>query len=177
MTLMVKGTLESEFRTIFWPTRLTYSVTTGSVTIFALDSTCWANCLPIAICFSTLYQLPRPLLQPTLRLPMASMLRMLGVGLSSSLAANRLEQIEKIARRTRALRFMERTPDSTAEVDGKNRRHNVVRILTCLEAGAEHSVACKLLLVSASFRESRRRGARRSPVGRVAPVVWPEAAG
>ena len=31
MTLMVKGTLQSEFLTMFWPMRLTYSAMTGSV--------------------------------------------------------------------------------------------------------------------------------------------------
>src|SRR5207244_2848363 len=52
--------------------RFTYSVITGSWISFTVDSTCWAYCLPIAICFSTPYQLPIPVLQPTLRLPTAS---------------------------------------------------------------------------------------------------------
>src|ERR1700757_2909572 len=73
MTLMVKGTLASELRTRFWPTRLTYSVMTGSLTSLALCSTCCENCRPSATCFSSEYQLPIPLSQPTLRLPMASM--------------------------------------------------------------------------------------------------------
>src|SRR5581483_940351 len=72
MTLMVKGTCESELRTRFCPTRFTYSVITGSCTSLTVDSTCWAYDLPIAICFSTLYQLPKPRLHPTLRFPTAS---------------------------------------------------------------------------------------------------------
>src|ERR1700686_4150013 len=71
MTLMVKGTWASELRTRFWPIRLTYSVTTGSWTIFTLFSTCIAYCLPILISLSSEYQLPMPR-PPTLRLPMAS---------------------------------------------------------------------------------------------------------
>src|SRR5450631_4242257 len=72
ITLMVKGTCASEFRTRFWPRRFTYSVTTGSLNILDCDSTCMEKDLPMAICFSMLYQLPMPRLQPTLRLPMAS---------------------------------------------------------------------------------------------------------
>src|SRR5215469_12606960 len=78
---MVKGTFASELRTRFWPTRFTYSVMTGSLTIFAPCSTCCEYARPIATCLSSEYQLPMPLLQPTLRLPMASMLFMvLGLG-------------------------------------------------------------------------------------------------
>src|SRR5215469_12688896 len=73
ITLMMNGTFESELRTRFWPTRFTYSVTTGSETSFTPCSTCWEYCWPMATCFSSEYQLPAPLLQPTLRLPMASM--------------------------------------------------------------------------------------------------------
>src|SRR6266446_1969599 len=36
MTLMVKGTFASELRTRFWPTRFTYSVTTGWSIIFKI---------------------------------------------------------------------------------------------------------------------------------------------
>jgi len=52
-TLMVKGTLASELRTIFWPTRLMYSATIGSSTTLACFSTSAANCLPMAISFSS----------------------------------------------------------------------------------------------------------------------------
>ena len=38
MTLMVNGTLQSEFLTMFWPTRFTYSVITGSVMKWVLFS-------------------------------------------------------------------------------------------------------------------------------------------
>src|SRR5258707_87663 len=72
ITLIVNGTWASELRTRFCPTRFTYSVTTGSWISLTLDSTCWAYCLPMAICFSTPYQLPMPVLQPTFRLPTAS---------------------------------------------------------------------------------------------------------
>src|ERR1700681_1767388 len=72
MTLIVNGTCETELRTRFWPRRFTYSVITGSLTIFDCDSTCWENALPMAICFSRLYQLPIPRSQPTCRLPIAS---------------------------------------------------------------------------------------------------------
>src|SRR4051794_2000298 len=74
MTLMVNGTFASELRTRFCPTRLTYSVTIGSLISLALCSTCCEYCWPMPTCFSSEYQLPIPLLQPTLRLPMASML-------------------------------------------------------------------------------------------------------
>src|ERR1019366_672222 len=81
ITLMVNGTLASELRTRFWPSRLMYSVTTGSCTILAVCSTCCEYARPMATCLSSEYQLPIPLLQPTLRLPMASMLfRVLGLG-------------------------------------------------------------------------------------------------
>src|SRR5579859_5423796 len=71
-TLMVNGTCASEFRTRFCPMRFTYSVTTGSFTSFIWDSISCAYRRPVATCPSTEYQLPRPLLQPTLRLPTAS---------------------------------------------------------------------------------------------------------
>src|SRR5438270_8051345 len=48
-----------------------YSEITGSLMTFDCDSTCCEICLPRAICFSRLYQLPMPRAQPTLRLPMA----------------------------------------------------------------------------------------------------------
>src|SRR5690348_10761759 len=67
---MVKGTLASELRTRFCPTRFTYSLTTGSLTIFTLDSIMAAYCLPMATSFSMEYQLPRPL-PPMPRSPMA----------------------------------------------------------------------------------------------------------
>src|SRR5438552_16608000 len=72
ITLIVNGTCESELRTRFWPRRLMYSETTGSLMIFDCDSTCWEICFPMAICFSRLYQLPMPFAHPTLRLPIAS---------------------------------------------------------------------------------------------------------
>src|SRR3974377_193165 len=70
---MVKGTLESEFLTRFCPMRFTYSVITGSCTSLTPCSTCCEYCCPIATCFSSQHQFPAPVLQPTLRLPMASM--------------------------------------------------------------------------------------------------------
>src|SRR5690349_10858162 len=72
ITLMVNGTWESEFRTMFCPRRLMYSETTGSPMTLDWLSTCMEICLPMAICFSRPYQLPMPLAQPTLRLPIAS---------------------------------------------------------------------------------------------------------
>src|SRR5215813_4749352 len=69
---MVNGTFESEFRTRFWPMRFTYSVTTESWTSFTPCSTCCEYCCPMATCFSSEYQLPAPVLQPTLRFPIAS---------------------------------------------------------------------------------------------------------
>src|ERR1700690_2140648 len=78
---MVNGTFASELRTRFWPSRLMYSVTTGSCTILALCSTCCEYARPMATCLSSEYQLPIPLLQPTLRLPIASMFfSVLGLG-------------------------------------------------------------------------------------------------
>src|SRR5499425_2649423 len=71
MTLMVNGTCASELRTRFWPTRLMYSFTTGSVTSLALASTCWAYSRPSLISDSSEYQLPMPRF-PILRLPIAS---------------------------------------------------------------------------------------------------------
>jgi hypothetical protein len=46
---------------------------TGSLIIFALFSTYCEYSRPMATCLSSEYQLPKPLLQPTLRLPMALM--------------------------------------------------------------------------------------------------------
>src|ERR1700722_15771623 len=86
MTLMVKGTLASEFLTRFWPTRLTYSTMTGSVTRWALFSISIEYCLPTRISQSVEYQLPRPR-PPMLRVPMAltsSSLPALMCGFSSS---------------------------------------------------------------------------------------------
>jgi hypothetical protein len=70
MTLMVKGTLQSEFLTMFWPMRLTYSVITGSLMNFVLFSISSAYCLPILISPSVEYQLPMPR-APMLRVPTA----------------------------------------------------------------------------------------------------------
>src|ERR1700738_1580273 len=70
MTLMVKGTLQSEFLTMFWPTRLTYSTMTGSVTRWADFSISMAYCLPLPISQLMEYQLPMPR-PPMLRLPTA----------------------------------------------------------------------------------------------------------
>src|SRR5215472_6337106 len=69
MTLIVKGTLASELRTRFCPTRLTYSVTTGSSISLEERSTSCARPLPRAISFSIENQF---ILQLTLRSPMAS---------------------------------------------------------------------------------------------------------
>src|SRR5438270_60376 len=77
ITLIVNGTCESEFRTMFCPNRLIYSETTGSLMIFDCVSTCIDTCLPRAIWRSRLYQLPIPREHPTLRLPIASMSLML----------------------------------------------------------------------------------------------------
>src|SRR5580698_3577457 len=60
ITLMVKGTLQSEFFTMFWPTRLMYSVTVGSVMNLVLFSISMAYDLPILISDSVEYQLPMP---------------------------------------------------------------------------------------------------------------------
>ena len=67
---MVNGTLQSEFLTMFWPMRFTYSVTTGSVMNLVLFSISVAYILPILISVSFEYQLliPRP---PMSRLPTA----------------------------------------------------------------------------------------------------------
>src|SRR5271155_5583616 len=70
MTLMVKGTLQSEFLTMFWPTRLTYSTMTGSVTMWADFSISMEYCLPMRISESVEYQLPTPR-PPMLRVPTA----------------------------------------------------------------------------------------------------------
>src|ERR1043165_4800313 len=53
MTLMVKGTLASEWSTMFWPTRLTYSVMTGSSMNLASRSTSAASCRPRATSLSS----------------------------------------------------------------------------------------------------------------------------
>src|ERR1035437_8576832 len=70
ITLIVNGTLQSEFLTMFWPTRLTYSTTTGSVMNRVLFSTSEAYILPILISESVEYQLPTPR-PPISRLPTA----------------------------------------------------------------------------------------------------------
>src|ERR1700692_1204475 len=70
MILMVNGTLQSEFLTMFWPMRFTYSVTTGSVMNLVLFSISEAYILPILISPSVEYQLPTPRL-PMSRLPTA----------------------------------------------------------------------------------------------------------
>src|SRR5487761_1281386 len=70
MTLMVKGTLQSEFLTMFWPMRLTYSLTTGSVTMWADFSISMEYCLPLLISQLVEYQLPIPR-PPMLRSPTA----------------------------------------------------------------------------------------------------------
>src|SRR5579875_1373169 len=70
MTLMVNGTLQSEFLTMFCPMRLMYSVTTGSVMNFVLFSISSAYCLPIRISDSVEYQFPIPR-PPMLRVPTA----------------------------------------------------------------------------------------------------------
>src|ERR1035441_2841653 len=70
MTLIVNGTLQSEFLTMFCPTRLTYSRTTGSVMNFVLFSIWEAYILPILISPSMEYQLPIPR-PPISRLPTA----------------------------------------------------------------------------------------------------------
>ncbi len=70
MILIVNGTLQSEFFTMFWPTRFTYSTTTGSVMNFVLFSISEAYILPILISESTEYQLPTPR-APISRLPTA----------------------------------------------------------------------------------------------------------
>src|SRR5258707_14864786 len=70
MTLIVKGTLQSEFLTMFWPTRLTYSTMTGSVTRCADFSISMEYDLPLRISQSVAYQLPTPR-PPMLRGPTA----------------------------------------------------------------------------------------------------------
>src|ERR1035438_3559867 len=70
MILIVNGTLQSEFFTMFWPTRFTYSRTTGSVMNLVLFSISEAYILPILISVSTEYQLPKPR-APISRLPTA----------------------------------------------------------------------------------------------------------
>src|ERR1700753_307723 len=68
---MVNGTLASEFFTRFWPIRLTYSTTTGSVTRCDDFSSSIEYCLPLEISQLVEYQLPIPR-PPTLRWPTAS---------------------------------------------------------------------------------------------------------
>ena len=70
ITLMVNGTLQSEFFTMFCPMRFTYSSTTGSVMNLVLFSISSAYCLPILISLSVEYQLPMPR-PPMSRLPTA----------------------------------------------------------------------------------------------------------
>src|SRR3954454_15618825 len=77
MTLMVNGTSECELRTTSCAMRFTYSVTAGSLTSLDDDSTCSEYCLPMATWRSSPYQLPNPREQPTFRLLIASMSRML----------------------------------------------------------------------------------------------------
>src|ERR1035437_1472110 len=60
MTLIVNGTLQSEFFTMFWPTRLTYSTTCGSEINLVLFSISIEYILPILISVSVEYQLPMP---------------------------------------------------------------------------------------------------------------------
>src|ERR1043166_9979120 len=52
MTFIVKGTFASECRTMFWPTRFTYSVIIGSSMNFAWRSTSAAASRPIRTSFS-----------------------------------------------------------------------------------------------------------------------------
>src|SRR5215471_3398991 len=72
MTRIVKGTFASECSTMFWPTRLTYSVIIGSSTNLASLSTWAASIRPIFTSFSVPEaNLPhRPLLM--FRLPIIS---------------------------------------------------------------------------------------------------------
>src|SRR6266568_5463542 len=70
MTLIVNGTLQSEFLTMFWPIRFTYSVTTESVMNLVLFSISEAYILPILISESVEYQFPSPR-PPMSRLPTA----------------------------------------------------------------------------------------------------------
>src|SRR5271155_2568474 len=68
ITLMVNGTLQSEFLTMFCPTRFTYSVTTGSLMNLVLFSISAAYWRPILISESVEYQFPTPR-PPISRLP------------------------------------------------------------------------------------------------------------
>src|SRR5271169_5405760 len=70
ITLMVKGTLASEFFTRFCAIRFTYSTTTGSFTNLTLFSSCMAYDLPMRISVSVEYQLPMPR-PPISRVPTA----------------------------------------------------------------------------------------------------------
>src|ERR1700683_4200149 len=70
MTLMVNGTLASEFLTRFCAIRFTYSTTTGSLTNLTLFSSCMAYDLPMRISVSVEYQLPMPR-PPISRVPTA----------------------------------------------------------------------------------------------------------
>src|SRR5882757_10160982 len=60
MTRIVKGTFASEFFTMFWPMRFTYSVTIGSLMNLTLFSISIETPLPSFISDSVEYQLPRP---------------------------------------------------------------------------------------------------------------------
>src|SRR6185437_7048954 len=60
ITRIVNGTLASEFFTMFWATRFTYSSITGSCTIFDDFITCCAICAPHANSVLSEYQLPMP---------------------------------------------------------------------------------------------------------------------
>src|SRR5580704_4924926 len=70
MTLMVNGTLASEFLTRICAIRFTYSTTTGSLKNLSLFSSCMAYDLPIRISVSVEYQLPMPR-PPISRVPTA----------------------------------------------------------------------------------------------------------
>ena len=70
ITLIVNGTLQSEFFTMFCPMRFTYSVTTGSLMNLVLFSISMAYILPILISVSVEYQFPIPR-PPMSRLPTA----------------------------------------------------------------------------------------------------------
>ena len=68
ITFTVRGIARSELRATFWATRLTYSLITGSVIIFAEWSISVAYCLPRPISFSWEIMLRCA----TLRLPISS---------------------------------------------------------------------------------------------------------
>src|SRR5580692_9570009 len=60
ITLIVNGTLQSEFLTMFWPMRFTYSVITESLMNLVLFSISAAYWRPILISESVEYQFPMP---------------------------------------------------------------------------------------------------------------------